>query len=285
MIDVHLHAVALAELYEDDPGMQHAARDVFSVFFSPQPIATQLREMDESGVERSVVLPLDCTTAHGCTIGRNEHVAALAQREERLIGFASVDPRREDAIEQLDRAVEELGLRGLSLDPALQQFDLDDDQTTLPLLRRCAELGVPVIVQCGLNWAIKARCALGHPLALERAVSELPTLKVVIGQCGFPWVADALLLALKYPNVYLDTAIIYSGTPGDSVRRVLAHDIGLDVVERSLHSQIVFGSGSPRVTTKRVAAGIRQLGLSPSVFERVASTNALALLGAERIAA
>jgi predicted TIM-barrel fold metal-dependent hydrolase len=69
------------------------------------------------------------------------------------------------------------------------------------------------------------------------------------------------------------------------VRRVLAHDIGLDVVERSLHSQIVFGSGSPRVTTKRVAAGIRQLGLSPSVFERVASTNALALLGAERIAA
>jgi uncharacterized protein len=279
MIDVHLHAVAIAELFDEDPNLARAADEVFSVFFPPTPIAGQERDMDAAGISRSVVIPLDCTTAHGATLGSNEQIAKLVDRSERLLGFGSVDPSSGDAIAQLERAVGELGLLGIALDPALQQFDLAGAEPAMPVFRRCAELGVPVLVQCGLNWAIPARCSLGHPLALERAVHELPKLKVVISGAGFPWVADALLLALKYPNVHLDTAIVYSGTPIDSVRHVFAEQIGLDVVDRSLHRQVVFGSGSPRVAAKRVSGAVRELGLSSWLLDRISTANATELLG------
>ena len=114
-------------------------------------------------------------------------------------------------------------------------------------------------MHCGLSWAPKGRSSRAHPLALESVVHEFPNLRVVIAHCGFPWVQDALMLALKYPNIYLDTAVIYSGTPTDSLRRVLAQDIGLEVVDRSLHHQLVFGSNFP-ASTKRIVAAIPALG-------------------------
>ena len=77
-------------------------------------------------------------------------------------------------------------------------------------------------------------------------VHQFPDLRVVIAHCGYPWVDDALLLALKYEHVYLDTAIIYAGTPVDSLRRVFGERIGVDIVDRALHHKLVFGSTYPR---------------------------------------
>ena len=79
------------------------------------------------------------------------------------------------------------------------------------------------------------------------------------------------MLALKFPNVSLDTSVLYSGTPADSLRHVMSDLIGLDVINRSLANQIVFGSNYPRVDPKRMVDGIRSLNL-PSPLSATYST-------------
>ncbi len=281
MIDIHTHPVMIRELMEKEPGLARAVREVFGLLFPPQPLQVFLSELDEACVERAVLLPLDCTTAHGCRIVTNEQVADLAGKHPRLLGFASVDPAVRDAPKQLERAIRGLGLRGLKLDPALQRFDLDSRDLAFPLYQACSELGVPVLVHCGLSWSMVGQTKYARPLALEEVAQEFPRLRLVIAHCGWPWVEEALLVALKYPNVYLDTSIIYSGTPAEALRRVLGERIGLEVLERSLQRQLLFGSNYPRQDIRRAVRGLRALPLSPGLAENLFQANAAALLSLE----
>jgi predicted TIM-barrel fold metal-dependent hydrolase len=281
MIDIHTHPVMIRELIQEDPGLARAVREVFGLLFPPQPLQVFLSELDAAGVERAVLLPLDCTTAHGCRIVSNEQVAALAEKYPRLLGFASVDPAVPDAPKRLERAIRGLGLRGLKLDPALQRFALDSRELAFPLYQACCELEVPVLVHCGLSWSMRGQAKYARPLALEEVAQEFPRLRLVIAHCGWPWVEEALLVALKYPNVYLDTSVVYSGTPVDALRRVLGERIGLEVLERSLPRQLLFGSNYPRQDIRRAVRGLRALPLSPGLAENVFQRNAAALLDLE----
>ena len=91
------------------------------------------------------------------------------------------------------------------------------------------------------------------------------------------------MLAVKYPNVYLDTAILYSGTPGDALRQVLAEQVGLDVIERSLFNKIVFGINYPRVDMRRFVRGVRALELSTATEQAIFTENASRLLKMEGV--
>jgi predicted TIM-barrel fold metal-dependent hydrolase len=279
MIDFHTHPVMIRELRQKDAGLDRAVREVFQLHFPAQPLEVFLAEMDAAGVERAVLLPVDCTTAHGCRIVSNEQVAELCGANPRFLGFASVDPAAKDAPRQLERAVRGLGLRGLKLDPALQRFHPDDRRLAWPLYQACAELGVPLVIHCGLSWSLVGQSKYARPLALEEVAQEFPTLRIVIAHFGWPWVEEALLLALKYRNVHLDTAIVYSGTPRDALQHVLAERVGIAVLERSLPRQVLFGSGYPRADIRRSARGLEALGLSPLLREAVAGGNAAELLG------
>jgi uncharacterized protein len=277
VIDIHTHPVQIAELLDTDPDLPRAVRDVFGLFMPPQPLRTYELHLDEAGTDQAVVLPIDCTTAHGATVVSNEQVAWLMERTDRVIGFASVDPSQDDAPAKLAHAVKEYGLVGLKLDPALQQFDPADPDRAFPVYQQCVELDIPVLIHCGLSWAPVGRSANAHPLALEAVVHAFPDLKVVIPHFGWPWVDESVMLALKHRNVYLDTSILYSGTPPESIRHALER-VGLDVLDRSLHAQVLFGSNYPRVDPKRVADGVRQLGLRASLERKIFDTNARELL-------
>ncbi len=279
MIDFHTHPVQVAELLRDDPDLRRAVHDVFGLFMPPQPLETFLLHLDEAGIGQAVLLPIDCTTAHGCTVVSNEQVAGLAERCPRFIGFASVDPSLPGAPEALEHAVREYGLRGLKLDPALQQFAIDDAERAFPVYARAEDLGIPVLMHCGMSWAPKGRSALANPLALEAVVQAFPRLNVVIAHLGWPWVNEAVMLALRYRTVHLDTSVLFSGSPTDSLRQAIDSTIGIEALDRSLSRQLVFGSNYPRVDPKRAAWAVRALGLRTKLERRIVHDNAAALLG------
>jgi predicted TIM-barrel fold metal-dependent hydrolase len=281
VIDIHTHLTAVVDYYDRDPDLERAAKAVFGYPDPTQRLETYLSSLDDAGVERAVVLPLDCTTAHGCRIYSNELVAEIVRENPRLIGFASVDPNRDDAPSVLQHAVTQLGLRGLKLDPALQAFDLDDPVRAFPLYDLCVDLGIPLLIHCGMSLAPSGRSSRANPLALESGLHAFPGLRVVIAHCGWPWVDEALMLAIRFRGVYLDTAIMYSGAPIDSVGHVLRDVIGLDVVRRSLADRLVFGSGTPRVRARPMVNAIRALGLDAGIEARILRSNAAELLGLE----
>ncbi len=282
MIDIHTHPVMIKELVVDDPVLDRAIHDVFGFFFPPQPLKCFLLEMDEAGVDQAVLLPVDCTTARGCKIVSNEQVADLVEQSDRLIGFASVDPHQANAPRQLEHAIKTLGLRGLKLDPALQCFDPASLDCAYPLYETCAALDIPVLLHCGMSWAPAGLARYGQPLLLEEAIQAHPRTQFILAHFAWPWVLEATMLAVKYPNVSLDTAILYSGTPKDALHHVLVEQVGLDVIERSLYTKVVFGSNYPRVDMRRFVRGVRALHLSPATEQAVFHENAARLLKLSR---
>ena len=281
MIDFHTHPVMIKELINEDESLGANVRNVFGLYFPPQPLDIFLYELDEAGVERAVLLPIDCTTAHNCRIVSNEKVSELMNKNSRFIGFASVDPACEDAPRMLERAVKQLGLKGLKLDPALQQFYPNDKETAYPVYQVCAELNIPVMIHCGMSWAMVGLEKYAHPLQLEEIAIDFPSLPIIIPHFGWPWINETLMLAMKYKNIYIDTSIIYSGTPKEVLQHVLTEQIGIHVLERSLPKQVVYGSNYPRADIRRTVRGILALDMSPSLQEHLLDKNASTLLGLE----
>ncbi len=107
-----------------------------------------LRALDETGMERAVVCPFRPRSYR--LEEANELLArALAGHEDRLVGFARVDPNLgDDAASELERATEDLGLRGLFLHPWEETFRIRD-----PAVDRLLDgFALPVVVASGYPW-------------------------------------------------------------------------------------------------------------------------------------
>jgi hypothetical protein len=279
VIDFHTHPFMIQELNEEYPALEKSIRDVYGLLFPPQPLVVFLKEMDEAGVDSCVLHPIDCTFAHGCKIVTNEAVAALCAKNSRFFGFASVDPHSASAVKDIVSAVEGLGLKGLKLDPALQQFDVNSAEHAYPLYQKCGELGIPILMHSGLNWAPKAMTKDGFPLDLEPAIISFPETKFVIAHLGWPWVNEASTLAMKYSNVYLDTSVVYSGTPAECMHHVIFNTMGKEIFERNLFDKVLYGSNYPRTDMRRSMRGIEQLEFSDYLTDHLFHLNARHLLG------
>jgi predicted TIM-barrel fold metal-dependent hydrolase len=278
MIDFHVHPFLVREMIRKYPELERVARDIFQIGNNFQPLDTLLLELDVAGLERAVILPIDARTSRGAALYTNAQVAELCAMSPRLIGFASVDPHQPRAGEELARAVEELGLRGLKLDPALQEF-YADDRSVYPIYERAQALKIPVVFHAGMTWEPGARLKYGHPLRFEDVAADFPQLRIVLAHLAWPWVVEAVALALKYPNVYLDTSALYFDNPQDFIRFAMTQQVPLTVFERSLRHQIVFGSNYPRVEIKNMARAVRGLGFSADCLDLIFRKNAEKLLG------
>ena len=279
MIDFHTHPMLVQEMAERHPELLAVARDVFYIGNRMQPLEVFHLQMDVAGIQRAVVLPIDATTARGAKVYSNEQIAELCGMSDRFIGFASVDPHNPAAPQELEAAIRGLGLRGLKLSPPTQEFYPNDQKLAYPIYEAAQALGIPVIIHSGLSWEPKARLKWAQPLLVEDVAADFPRLNIVIAHLGWPWVLDSVALALKYPNIYLDTSALYFDNPWDFIAFAMKGQVPLTVFERSLRHQIVFGSNYPRVEIKNMVMAVKRLGLSEGCLDLVFRENAERLLG------
>ena len=279
MIDFHTHPLLVREMFEREPDLHRIARDVFYIHNRPQPLETFLLELDVSGLDRAVLLPIDASTTKGCQIYSNELIAELCQMSDRFIGFASVDPHQESAVDDLEHAVEGLKLRGLKLSPPTQEFYPNDTELAYPIYEKAQSLSVPVVFHAGMSWEPRAKAKYGQPIHLEDVAYDFPDLNIVIAHFGWPWVLEAVMLALKYPNVYIDTSCLYFDNPQDFIAFVMTKQVPLSAIEKSLRHKIVFGSNYPRVEIKNMVKAVKSLELSDGCLKLIFGGNARRLLG------
>ena len=103
--------------------------------------------MDVAGVDRACVMTY--TEAPQFNPRALVDIAeAVARYPDRLIGFARLHPWYPESLSLLDRAVRELGMKGLKLHPVGTLAHPASEQTLL-LMRRAGELRVPVLFHCG----------------------------------------------------------------------------------------------------------------------------------------
>lgn len=279
MIDFHTHPLLVREMVARHPELERIARDVFYIRNRPQPLETFFLELDVSGLDRAVLLPIDASTTKGCQIYSNEQIAELCQMSDRFIGFASVDPHKESAVDDLEHAVKDLKLWGLKLSPPTQEFYPNDAELAYSIYEKAQALGIPIVFHAGMSWEPRVKAKYGQPIHLEDVAYDFPNLNLVIAHFGWPWVLEAVMLALKYPNVYIDTSCLYFDNPKDFIAFVMTKQVPLSAIEKSLRYKIVFGSNYPRVEIKNMVKAVRSLGLSDGCLKLIFEGNARKLLG------
>ena len=278
MIDFHTHPVLIREFVDKYPNYERMARRVFDIGNNFQPLGTFFLQMDVAGIERAVLLPIDCRRTRKDAVSSNEQVAELCRLSNRFIGFASVDPLKKGAARELESAVKKLGLKGLKLDPALQDFRVNH-RKVFPIYEAAAGLGISLLVHTGMSCVPETPLERGHPLHLEEPIRQFPKLNFVLAHFGWPWVWEAAALALKYPNVYLDTSCLYYDSPKEFFQFVFSKQIPTTVIERSLRNKIVFGSNYPRVEIKNMVHALKTLALTEGCLNKILRENAERLLG------
>ena len=87
------------------------------------------------------------------------------------------------------------------------------------------------------------------------------------------------MLMVKYPNVYTDTGALYFDNAKEFYTQMLARDIPITWIDRSLRHQVMFGSNNPRFEQIRMAQAIRELGFRESTLELIMGGNAIEFLG------
>ena len=277
-VDVHVHPL-VREIFERESELPSCVRRVFGFGVDPQPLETLLGEMDSSGIDRAVLLALDCRTSHNCFIPSNESVAELVERyPERFTGFASVDPRAEGAADTLRDAVSSLGLKGVKLNPILQGF-APNEKLAYPIYETAQKLGVPVLFHAGMTWTTVGRMELGNPLLLDAVASDFPKLKIIIAHFGFPWVWETFALSVRHPNVYVDIANTHTGTPLEHLKLVLTEMLPPRILERFLMDRVLFGSDYPRMEPWKIVSAIEKLPFSTQLKKKILGGNAAKLLG------
>ena len=277
MIDFHTHPLLIQEFVGKYPHYARVAREVFRIGNNFQPLETFFLQMDVAGIERAVLLPVACERARQDAVSSNEQVAELCGISPRFIGFASVDPGGARPAQALESAVRQLGLRGLKLDPGLQDFDPRDPRV-FDVYEAAHALDIPVVLHTGMSWAPETPLERGHPLQHEPAIRRFPKLRFVLAHWGWPWVWEATAMALKYPNVFLDTSCLYYDSPKEFFQFVFSRQIPTTLIERSLRNQVVFGSNYPRGEIKNMVHALKSLALTEECLEKILRDNALALL-------
>lgn len=186
-----------------------------------------VHEMNELGIVKSVILPIDLPFASD-NAGR---AIEAARHEPKLIAFGSVHPHTFGAFSRVD-AQAAAGVRGLKFHPAVQMFRPDDARATA-LYRHAGEQGLVVFWHCG---PVGIETPLGRELSqveyYEKPIAENPQVTFVLGHSGALQADRALKLARRYPNVYLELSS--QGLP--MVRKLVAE---------APENRLLFGSDWP----------------------------------------
>jgi predicted TIM-barrel fold metal-dependent hydrolase len=280
-IDVHVHVVLVKELTDKRSELLRDARELFDLRTSPQPLSTLLGEMDACKIGRSVLLPINCEKSLGSKMPSNDEIADLVKRERnRLVGFASVDPNAgKESVSDLRGSHDVLGLKGLKLNPAMQAFDPAGPEA-MQIYEEAEKLEMPVLVHTGLTFANRFSIKYNQPMMFDDIARKHPKLKLCLAHMGWPWVWDAVTVTIRNPNVYLDTAGTFVGTPTETMRQITSL-ISTRVIENTLGDRLIFGSDYPRIEINKMFNAISSLPLRQDVLEAILRDNALAFLGEE----
>ena len=282
VIDVYAFPGFLKEICQDPDRVAFRREQYFLYKQHVWPMELFMKQLNAAGIDKCVISAEDVTTRAGDTIVSNEEIRTLVDLQpERLIGFASVDPQRPDAVEVLEKAFTEMHLAGLKLSPAMQRFYPNDFHLMDPVYQVCLKYNKPILFQSGMTWIKDSPSTYSRPVLFEDVAMRYPDLRICLGHFGWPYIMETAMLLLKYPNVYADTALLYFDSPKQFFHTTFNVQMGEYWIDRMLADKVMFGSTYPRIEQKRMIGAVDVLNLRPKQKAMVLGGNALRFLGME----
>ena len=220
--------------------------------------------LDECGVDGFVLL----TIATKPTQHEVCNNWAAAQKCDHIFPFGSVHPEG-DALAELER-IKALGLYGIKLHPDYQGFHVDEPRM-FPIYRKCAELGLPVLLHAGVD-PLSPDHVHSTPEMAIRAMEACPDTTFILAHLGGNEMWDEVeeRLAGQYPQLYMDTALVGSYVDEAQLARIIRkHGPG----------RFLLASDCPWDRTDLTIRKLSHIGLTPEELHAVCAGNAMRLLG------
>ncbi len=159
-------------------------------------------------VEKAIVFALRYGDSVGIESDDETTAAAVRKYPQKFVGFAYADPRRADCMELLRHAVEGLGLKGVKFGPIYNGVGLDDPRL-VPVYEYCQRNNIPLTMHMGTTFARNAPVDFGRALHVEPIALKYPDLVMILAHMGHPWCDEAIVVARKQPNVFLDVSALF----------------------------------------------------------------------------
>jgi predicted TIM-barrel fold metal-dependent hydrolase len=244
-----------------------------------------MQEMEKYDLKRLVLI--------GSFPGDENSVAgAVRTCPEKFVGYFMLNPTAEDALQRAKHAIENVGLRGICLFPAMHKFSVSDDRLH-PIYELASGRAIVFVHMGVLSVGVRKKLGLpslfdirlSNPIALHPIALEFPRVNFVIPHFGAGYFREALMLGDLCPNVYLDTSSTNSW-----IRYVPGLNGLTDVFRRTLDvfsvQRILFGTDSsffPRgwnaqIFTEQVEA-LDRLGISAADAAAIFGGNLERLIG------
>jgi len=216
-------------------------------------VEEMIADMDTFNISKTVVFMIP-----------NEIVREAVKRfPDRLIGFVWVNPYDgEKAVDEVKRAVNDWGFRGIKLHPLIHAF-IPSDSIVLPIMRLAREYKLPVLFHTG-------HPPFSLPWQIGEVAEMFPEVPIIMGHMGHGhgcYIQGTIMTAKKYPNLYLET----SGMPMHTKIKEAFEQVGSE--------RVMYGSDVPFHHHSVEMQRVRVSGLNEKDLNKVFYENAAALLG------
>jgi predicted TIM-barrel fold metal-dependent hydrolase len=224
-----------------------------------------LAEVREAGLHKAVVVGRHTPSQHL----PNEQIHTIVRDHKELLGIGSIEPVLqgiEGALAEIDRAVDQLGLVGIDLEPGFAEpARHPDDSLYWPIYEHLQSRGIPLFLMSGPTTPDPAYNDPGKLAAVARA---FPQLKIVAYHGYWPNVQQAIGVAFRYENIHLvpDMYLFLAGS-----------EAYVRAANGFLADQLLFGSSYTFRPIRQSIDDALRLGLKEDVLDKFFYANAARL--------
>ena len=219
-------------------------------------------EIREAGITAAVVVGRDTPGIKHS----NDQIKELTGGYKELVGIGSVDPHArgiKGALDELERAVKKLGLKGINVEPGFGNPPMKaDDPVLYPIYDACDQMDVPVCIMSGPT---SPSLELTDPAPVGRIARAFPNLRIVCYHGFYPYVNEIIGVAFRYENVCV-VPDMYIFLPGGSLY--------VEAANGFMKDQLMFGSSYPFRAMGQSVEDYRKLGFRDEVMGQVFYQNA-----------
>lgn len=230
---------------------------------TPLAVSRTLETMATARVDRMLISAW--YAPRNIMISNDEVADFVAQSDGKLVGVGSVDISRPmAAVREVRRCIETLGFKAIRILPWLWERP-PTDRLFYPVYAALCELGVPFCTQIGHTGPLMPS-EVGRPIYLDQVALDFPELKIVGGHIGYPWTDEAIAVATKHENVFIDTSAYTVGRYPAALK---------DYMAGHGRTTVLFGTNYPMITAAKALVGLDDLGLPEEARELFLGGNAV----------
>ncbi|WP_034992459.1 amidohydrolase family protein [Beijerinckia mobilis] len=225
-----------------------------------------IAEVKDAGLTKAVVVGRHTPAQHL----PNDTIHQIVTSSSLLEGIGAVDPvlqGEKAALDEVERAINVLGLKGINLESGFgSPARHADDPVYFPLYELLTAMDTPLFLMSGPTTPDPR---FNDPAAVGNIARQFPALKIAVYHGSWPNVQQIIGIAFRYENVSIipDMYLFQPGTQNY-----------VDAVNSFLSDQFLFGSSYPFRPIGQTIEDFQKIGFREEYLENLFSKNAMRLL-------